>query len=1382
MPPRDISKGSPVLRRDAVLLTASGSSLPVPSTLMDTGSIAYSFISPQFLRLHPELCPELLPTPVVVKLGDNRTTITMSHFVNVSLMFVHDGREYRGSLRPLVYETGYDFLVGLPDILHYFPQFMAMQILMAAQNLSEDEVVGMLAMITDNLYNPDNQPLLSPWASLSRELAPEDMDPDNDCIHPSLAYLSKPLSEFCADFYRSLETHVPDEDFKARPAIRAALFDGGYVDVFCPPSWHGIYDSAAPSILPLELDFHESMPKFIRPFCPPVPAKMQDVFDPEWRRLTTYQYTKAAKPGAYASPLVCAPKTNPDGSRTVRVAGDYRAMNVWIKRSQLQTPNPYLAAQAASKFPWKIDLDLKNGFHSLRLGPKTREMLAVNAPDGIYLPTHLPEGIGPAIGYFQAVMNEIFFDFITEGWAFVIVDNIVLGSMSADDSESKLLRVLQRCREAGLTLKFEKSWFHVRTVKFFGFEVGDGTICMDKKRIASLLEIPLPGSLTKMRSFLGCANFFMRFVYDYSRLAAPLYETTATGHDWSQPLTDAHVEAFNVLKQACASSVELFTPDYDNPFLVRCDACNIGIGGVLLMLLPTTHPTHPGQLVPIAFCSHKFSAQAQNWSTWDQELFSIHYSVTKEFRHYLYGKTFVVENDHRNLMWLESSQVPKVVRWRLALQDFDFKVRHIPGKDQVVADYFSRLHMLGIDSLVRRPSPFAHEITSTCYDTESYAGDGSRFDPFCAPCISLCVLNPDETRTAFETVHSNRAGHHGAHRTYHLLHRAYPGHRVPFSVIRDLVAGCAYCQKMRATSNLVLREQQTHLELTAYPSRGWVGIDILTVTMSKKGNCKLIVFVVLDTKRVVLVPVPDEETLTVARACFIFLMQFGEYKGFTTDPGSTFMSGVLAQLNEWLGSLHRISLVDRHESCGVERTNGSVLSHLKALVFAERATNFWDEPEYLMTVQNILNTTSDTECGLSPNELTYGSADLIYFQLPGPLLDPDAKHEYLRNLNSYIQTARLESEIHHLQVLNERAAVNGDILRSQTFLPGSLVLWVPPSRSRIHKLRPTLLGPYEVIQEERGEVSCRQLATKAVKVFHITRLKEFFGDSADAYELAKRDDDQYGVSTILGYRGEPVSRRRYMTFLLRYDDADESWVQYCPDLVSNICWQEYCASRPELKILLLSSVQAGIEIANLRRLSIPRQICPQEFYLDLRCVDFTWYDQCALPNSDTATYVVLASFIKFTNRSCTRGDVYLPVLDVRLSKLDYYWFKTNAHRVQLEPALVTLVDARFVLANPQLVSRDSDRLRELRSSLSAPLAGSPAQRRGIFQASEPATVPHGHKSTPRTTSRVTFADNQAPHPAPTPDPPTAPVRLSSPRQSPRLRSRTPSPSEGERVM
>jgi hypothetical protein len=282
-----------------------------------------------------------------------------------------------------------------------------------------------------------------------------------------------------------------------------------------------------------------------------------------------------------------------------------------------------------------------------------------------------------------------------------------------------------------------------------GYEIGDGYTKMDLERIRSLLEIPMPTNISAMRHFLGSAVFFTKYVNDFARLRAPLDRAISNDFDWSSSeAIDELRPAFEDFKQACGHCCSLFKPNWKLPMLVRCDASILGVGGVLLQLMPPDDPSYPNQLVPIAFCSRKFSEQAQRWSTWDQESFSIFYSVTVSFRHFLWGRKFVVENDHRNLMWMEASVVPKIVRWRLQLQDFDFMIRHIPGKEQVVADYFSRAHMLGIGSLTDVPSSFGNDTpVSSCYDWDtSFASSDDPTSPdfwTSVPCIDNLCLGHD---------------------------------------------------------------------------------------------------------------------------------------------------------------------------------------------------------------------------------------------------------------------------------------------------------------------------------------------------------------------------------------------------------------------------------------------------------------------------------------------------------------------------------------------------------------------------------------------------------------------------------------------------------------
>ena len=1361
-------RSSPVIRNDAWLLGNNGDRARVNMSLLDTGSTTFSFISPTLAAELQHLFPiQLLSSPTCVKLGDNKTKKVLDKYIIAPLCFSHNNREHRGTIQFYVFDSGYDLIVGMPDILQYFATFVCAQILSQAPSMSNEDLVYFMSTIAKNSYElmdevviperrrvvdlhndsgestvhsfdselnyaPHEDDLLRPWSEPVKLSSPED-EFDRD---PALHYLSKPHEDHVRNFYASIETHTENKSFLELPSVREALMTDKYLQVFCPKRWTGINPSACPDVLPIELEMLPNLPTSLSIQSPHIPHRLVPYFEPEWARQTSYMWVPHS--GPYACALLALPKWNPDGTATCRVAGDFRPINVFIKRYQETTEDPHRVATEISKFRYKADWDCRNGFHGMPLSERSSNFLAVHAPNGQYRPLFMPEGLGPATSIYQRVMRSIFKDFLEEKWFFVIIDNISFGADTFEELAQRMVRVLERCKEANLTLKFEKSFHCQNTVKFFGFEIGHNFTRMDDSRIKSVLEIPLPTNVSEMRHFLGVSGFFVRFADHFSVLRAPLDDTLKESFDWKCVEKRENLrESFETFKKALADSCKLFRPNFTNPFLVRCDASIEGIGAVLLMLMPSDDPLFPNEWVPIAFASRKFSDQARRWSTWDQETFSIFYSVTVSFRQYLWGKKFVVENDHRNLQWLEASVVPKIVRWRLQLQEFDFLIRHIPGKQQVVADYFSRLHLIALDSIARVPVLSNVEKDDSCYlwDTsfsKDHQEDFKRSDPvkvmpfddnYCQLCFvpELCLYTrgegyvkpSDETQEAFDSVHNSRMGHHGAGRTYSLLHRKYPGHKISMEMVRDMVYDCPWCQKLREQSNRILKEQVHHLELTAFPSRGWVGVDILDMPVSDEGNRALVVFVVHDTKMVKLYAIKDAEAITVARCMYLF-SGVGRYKGFTTDPGSNITADVINQLNEWMDTWHKVSLVDRHQSCGVERTNKTILEHTKALTQTERAVKMWDQPEYLQTVENIINRYSDWETGLSPNELTYGSEAMVYFQLLDPLKSVEDKHEYLRRLNEYLLVARTESQLFHKAILDKRARDNVDQDLQQEYQPGDFVLFKPNPRSRAHKLVPTLLGPYRVKSQERGEVFCHQVATGVARQFHITRLYPFTGSEEEAFELACRDSEQYMVRSILGYRGDPISARRYMTFLVEYADGDKSWVQYGPDIASNTMFQKYVDTIPELMLLKYTALEAGRYMSRAKKLSIPMTIAPRKFLMDLRALGFSWYDSLHLPQADTALYLVEVHFNEYLNKKRTRVAVDLPALGDRLDDLDYSWFELYATRLYL-PDDAIFVDEAFLVQYPQILGATTERQKHLERLYSPVLAGTHANRRGIFR-------------------------------------------------------------------
>ena len=198
------------------------------------------------------------------------------------------------------------------------------------------------------------------------------------------------------------------------------------------------------------------------------------------------------------------------------------------------------------------------------------------------------------------------------------------------------------------------------------------------------------------------------------------------------------------------------------------------------------------------------------------------YYGVRTFSYYLRGKAFVIETDCRNLVWIEKSEVPIVIRWRIYLQSFQFLLRHIKGKDNALADWAGRMQ--------------EDETTESSVELENPVEVQEAAE------VNLCMLYlvadedvPDDPVQAVSSardyllqVHGGRMPHYGAKRTWQLLNKYFPGHRVPIRVVQDFVAECPRCQKdaRQAVSDI----QPAVRTLLPEGNRVRVGIDAVIIT------------------------------------------------------------------------------------------------------------------------------------------------------------------------------------------------------------------------------------------------------------------------------------------------------------------------------------------------------------------------------------------------------------------------------------------------------------------------------------------------------------------------------------------------------------------------
>ena len=955
--------------------------------------------------------------------------------------------------------------------------------------------------------------IVPPWSKPIDATAPEELSTPDPTSFPDdiLTYLTTTHDEARRIYYDDLRTHVTPGILEACPAIMDLLMSDLALTVFVPQSWQGI------KMEPLHLDVKPGLPAFLKARARPVREALYKDAKAEFDRMKTYFYEPSTS--TIASPLVVAPKAT---APYIRLCGDYRQINGYINIPQEPIPHVQQTLSKAAGWKYFVDLDMTNSFHQILLSHTTSLLLSVSTPWGLFRPKFLPEGVGPASGVLQSLVRRVFADF--EDWTIVIFDNFLILASSYQDATDKLSLVLTRCHEYRLVLKMKKSWIGTDVVNFFGYEVKPGSWSLSQSRKDSIGAMIFPTTQKQMQSFLGAANFFHSHIPNYASWSSALYECTKTGFNWS-PTSWSHdyQQLFDIFKTAIQNAVTLYFPDYALPWIIRSDSSDHAVGAVLFQ----EYTSSSGSIVhqPIAFASHKYSGAAVNWDTYKQEAYGLYFAVT-QFGYYVRGKEFILETDHRNLLWMESSQVPIVIRWRVLLQSYNFKVKHIPGLQNTVADWLSRMY----------PINLVNNLQSAI--TEVY------------PPLS----------EMFATVHGKRSLHHGAKRTYLLLCQRYPGHGIPIRVIQDLVAECPLCQKDRIPIAIV---PHSNVAETLMHHHRTIGIDHVTVTPhDEDGYVGLLLIVEHDTKFPFAYPVRDYTAVTVATILFKHYCTFGCFRAVISDPGSALTADVVANLNKWLGIPHHISLIGRHESNGTEHVNALFMGHLRRLVHDERLVHKWASDTVLPLINHAMATMPNSELGgLSPAALKFGTLDIPHFDLPKPLTPGHTYCDFVTRLDNNLATVRSITHTYQESIRKARQSLSSV---TNSYQKGDLVLWNPkehPHSFRSSKLAPKLLGPYEVLSQSKNDVLCVHPIAQTSHLLHSSRLTPFIGSVEAAKDLGLLDKEEYIVEQIITHRGKPP-RLKTLQFLVRwagYDSTSDTWESWAT-LRNNLKLHAYLAA------------------------------------------------------------------------------------------------------------------------------------------------------------------------------------------------------------------------------
>lgn len=367
---------------------------------------------------------------------------------------------------------------------------------------------------------------------------------------------------------------------------------------------------------------------------------------------------------------------------TPRVVVDYRGLNdITVKNSY---PLPLMDELFDRVFgaEWFSKLDLRTGFHQILLADGDSEKTAFRTRFGSFEYRVLPMGLCNAPGTFMQLMNDTFRDMLDKN-VIVFLDDILVFSRTKEEHMIALREVLTRLRASKLYVKLSKCEFMRKEVEFLGHRLGASGLGVSPDKIAAVKDWPQPTSVSDIRSFLGLAGFYRRFVKDFSKIALPITELTKNDSEfvWGEK----QQKAFDELKKSLCSAPVLLIPDPKLPYTLNVDACDYAVGGTL-------QQDQGNGLQPVAFRSRKLTPAERNYDVREKEFLAF-FDACSVWRQYLHNPlpfTFLTDHDslkyHRTMPNLSQ----RLARWIEKLAEFDYKVEHIAGVKNIVADALSR--------------------------------------------------------------------------------------------------------------------------------------------------------------------------------------------------------------------------------------------------------------------------------------------------------------------------------------------------------------------------------------------------------------------------------------------------------------------------------------------------------------------------------------------------------------------------------------------------------------------------------------------------------------------------------------------------------------------
>lgn len=381
---------------------------------------------------------------------------------------------------------------------------------------------------------------------------------------------------------------------------------------------------------------------------------------------------------AWSSPCLLVVKANGDD----RFCTDLRKVNSVTKPDCYPLPRMEDCVDRVGGARFVTKLDLLKGYWQVPLTERAKEISAFVTPDDFLQYRVMAFGMRNAPATFQRLMNVTLSGL---SCCEAYLDDLVVCSESWAEHVEHLESVFSRLKGAGLTVNLTKCEFAQAKVTYLGKVVGGGQVRPVHAKVESILNFPAPTNRTELRRYLAMVGYYRGFCKNFSSVASPL--TDLLSPKVSFTWTEACQTAFQHTKSLLSNAPVLSAPRFDCPFKLAVDASDTGVGGVLLQEGPD------GVDHPVSFFSKKLDCHQKWYSTIEKETLALVWAL-EHFEVYV-GSTcwpLTVFTDHNPLVFLSRmrNKNRRLMCWSLRLQAFNIEIKHVRGRDNVLADALSR--------------------------------------------------------------------------------------------------------------------------------------------------------------------------------------------------------------------------------------------------------------------------------------------------------------------------------------------------------------------------------------------------------------------------------------------------------------------------------------------------------------------------------------------------------------------------------------------------------------------------------------------------------------------------------------------------------------------